>query len=93
MPTSTDSLCVPTALVRDTITSTFRKVAGEQGKTLAPLSDDLPLMDSGLDSLCIAIIVARLDDELGKDPFSGAEEMVLPITVGDFIKIYENASV
>jgi hypothetical protein len=49
-------------------------------------------MDSGLDSLCIAIIVARLDDELGSDPFSSAEEGALPVTIGDFIRIYENAA-
>jgi len=52
----------------------------------------LALMDSGLDSLCIAIIVARLDDELGMDPFSGADDIDLPITIGDFIRIYENAA-
>ena len=78
--------------VRDAITVIFETVAKEQGKTLAPLSDDLALMDSGLDSLCIAVIVARLDDGLGLDPFSGPDDMVLPITVGDFIKIYENAA-
>jgi hypothetical protein len=49
-------------------------------------------MDSGLDSLCIAIIVARLDDELNLDPFSGGDDMMLPVTVGDFIRIYENAT-
>ena len=43
-------------------------VAEQQGKHLAPLTDDLHLLDSGLDSLCIAIIVANLDDELGIDP-------------------------
>ena len=31
--------------------------------------DDLVLLDSGLDSLCFAILVARLEDELGVDPF------------------------
>ena len=41
-----------------------------QNKTLAVLSDDLPLMESGLDSLCIAVLVASLDDELELDPFS-----------------------
>jgi hypothetical protein len=48
-------------------------------------------MESGLDSLCIAVIVAGLDDQLGLDPFSGAENVEFPVTVGDFIKLYENA--
>jgi hypothetical protein len=74
------------------VTTTFATVAAEQGKTLKPLTDDLALMDSGLDSLCIAIIVARLDDELNLDPFSGGDDMMLPVTVGDFIRLYENAT-
>ena len=44
----------------------IRDVARQQSIGLAPLSDDLPLMESGLDSLCIAVIVAGLDDELGR---------------------------
>lgn len=79
--------------ISSAITSTITAVAREQGKTLAPLSDDLALLDSGLDSLCLAIIVARLEDELGLDPFSAAEETAIPVTVGDFIRLYENASV
>jgi hypothetical protein len=78
--------------IRVAITTTFATVAEEQGKTLEPLTDDLALMDSGLDSLCIAIIVARLDDDLNLDPFTGGDDMMLPVTVGDFIKIYENAA-
>jgi hypothetical protein len=81
-----------TGTIRATVTSTITTVADEQGRTLSPLSDGLTLMDSGLDSLCIAIIVARLDDELHVDPFSGGDDMVLPVTVGDFIRIYENAA-
>jgi hypothetical protein len=81
-----------TASIRVAITTTFATVGEEQGKTLEPLTDDLALMDSGLDSLCIAIIVARLDDELNLDPFSGGDDMMLPVTVGDFIKFYENAA-
>jgi hypothetical protein len=76
---------------RDAIVSLLTQVATEQGKTLAPLSDDLALMDTGLDSLCIAIIVARLDDLFGVDPFGEADDVTLPVTVGDFIRIYENA--
>jgi len=87
-----DDVSVSTVSVRVEIIATITKVAEEQNKILAPLSDELPLMDSGLDSLCIAIIVARLDDELGMDPFSGADDIDLPITIGDFIRIYENAA-
>jgi acyl carrier protein len=78
--------------VRSDITTLFEQVAKEQDKKLAPLSDDLGLLESGLDSLCLAIIVARLEDSLGIDPFSSAEDGGFPVTVGDFIKFYENAA-
>jgi hypothetical protein len=48
--------------VRSTVLAHLEQVAKEQGKKLAPLSDDLVLLESGLDSLCFAIIVARLED-------------------------------
>ncbi len=79
--------------VRETILGQIQSVAANQGKTVAPLTDELPLLESGLDSLCIAIIVAVLDDKLGIDPFSGATEAPFPVTLGDFIALYEAASV
>ena len=78
--------------VRSIVMVEFEKVAKEQGKKLAPLTDDLVLLDSGLDSLCFAIIVARLEDALGVDPFSTGAEAQFPVTLGDFIKFYENAA-
>jgi len=77
--------------VRATVLSHFEQVAKEQRKSLAPLSDDLVLVDSGLDSLCLAIIVARLEDALGVDPFS-AKDGDFPVTLGDFIQLYANAA-
>ena len=78
--------------VRSTIAAQFEQVATEQKKILAPLSDDLVLLESGLDSLCFAVIVARLEDALGVDPFSAAEDAEFPVTVGDFVKFYEDAA-
>jgi hypothetical protein len=68
-------------------------VAEEQGRRLAPILDDLALLDSGLDSLCFAIIVARLEDLLGMDPFSGEDSNFgFPVTVGEFIGLYEHGA-
>jgi hypothetical protein len=78
---------------RLTILAAIQEVAAEQGKSLAPLADDLPLMESGLDSLCFAILVARLEDALGADPFSEAHDGRLPVTLGDLIAFYETARV
>jgi acyl carrier protein len=78
--------------VRPTIVAQFKQVAREQNKNLAPLSDDLALIESGLDSLCFAIIVARLEDTLGFDPFSAAEDGNFPVTLGEFIQFYEDGA-
>ena len=75
--------------VRETIVAQFEQVAVEQRRKLARLSDDLKLMDSGLDSLSFALIVARLEDALGVDPFDTADDMKFPTTFGEFVKLYE----
>lgn len=75
--------------VRSTIMSQFEQVALEQEKVLAPLTDDLALLKSGLDSLSLAIIVARLEESLGIDPFNADEFVDFPVTFGDFVQLYE----
>jgi acyl carrier protein len=70
----------------------FEQVARDQDKQLAGLTPDTVLLDSGLDSLCFAIIVARLEDELGVDPFTAAEDVFFPVTLGEFVKFYEDAA-
>jgi acyl carrier protein len=78
--------------VRSTITSLFAQVATEQKRTLARLSDDLKLLDSGLDSLSFALIVMRLEDALGFDPFDSDVAVKFPVTFGDFVSLYETRS-
>jgi acyl carrier protein len=78
--------------IRSEIIAQFTQVAQEQNKQLAPLDDDQTLLDSGLDSLSLAVIVARLEDALGIDPFSTAEDRPFPVTVGDFVRFYESAA-
>ena len=77
--------------VRSEILDQFKQVAHEHDRQLAPLSDELPLLDSGLDSLCFAIIVSRLEMVLGVDPFSQNEDAPFPVKLGEFIRFYENA--
>jgi acyl carrier protein len=76
--------------LRSTITAQFEQVAKEQKRKLARLTDDLKLLESGLDSLSFALIVARLEDEAGFDPFDSDQEMKFPVTFGDFVRLYEN---
>jgi acyl carrier protein len=74
--------------IKDVICSQFTQVAAEQKRHLAPLSDDLRLLDSGLDSLSFALIVMRLEDVLGFDPFDTSAEVIFPVTFGDFVNLY-----
>lgn len=55
-------------------------------------TDDMVLLESGLDSLGFAILVAKLEEELGYDPFAAMDEPVYPRTWGEFVAIYERFS-
>jgi acyl carrier protein len=76
--------------LRSTITTQFEQVAQEQKRKLARLSDDLKLLDSGLDSLSFALIVARLEDAVGFDPFDTDQNTKFPVTFGDFVRLYDD---
>jgi len=79
--------------VKDTVISEIQRIAEDETKSLPPLTDDLVLLDSGLDSLGIAILVARLEETLGFDPFTETDDdMAYPVTLGDFIRFYEHAA-
>jgi len=53
------------------------------------LTDEVVLLESGLDSLGFAILVATLEEELEFDPFTMMDEPVYPTTFGEFVAIYE----
>jgi acyl carrier protein len=76
--------------IRLRIISEMQRIAAEQRVTLPPLDDDLSLHETGFDSLGFAILVARLEDDLGIDPFTISEDAAFPLTIGDFIRAYEN---
>jgi acyl carrier protein len=76
--------------VRLKIIAAIQQIAVEQRVTLPPLEDDLSLHETGFDSLAFAILVARLEDEIGVDPFTISADASFPLTIGDFIRAYEN---
>jgi acyl carrier protein len=78
--------------VRLKIVDVIEQVAAEHKKPLQPLTDDLVLLNSGLDSLCFAILVARLEDELGVDPFTAATDAYFPVTLADLVQAYDRAA-
>jgi acyl carrier protein len=78
--------------VKATVISEIQRITEDDRKSLPPLTDDLVLLDSGLDSLGIAILVARLEETLGFDPFTETDDVAYPVTLGDFIRFYERAA-
>jgi hypothetical protein len=78
--------------LRAVIIETIEQVAKEQNRSLVPLTGDLALQESGLDSLCWAIVVARLESRLGFDPFTESDDVYFPVTLDDFIQAYDNGT-
>jgi acyl carrier protein len=78
--------------IRQTIHAVFKEVAQAQGRVLAPLTDELRLMNCGMDSLSFAIVVATLEDKLGADPFSAMDAVEFPETLGDLIHLYSRTT-
>jgi acyl carrier protein len=78
--------------VKATVISQIQQIAEDNKNSLPPLTDDLVLLDSGLDSLAIAVLVVRLEETLGFDPFTESNDLAYPVTLGDFIRFYEHAA-
>ncbi|MCG8422628.1 MAG: acyl carrier protein [Proteobacteria bacterium] len=67
----------------------FLETLEEGGKELSgELVDDSILLDTGMDSLGFATVVAKLDNEIGYDPFTLMTTPFYPKTYGEFIGIY-----
>ena len=76
--------------LRTTIIATLLDIGDSLGVQIEePLRDDLVLLESGLDSLGFAILVARLEEELGWDPFALADDPYYPTQLGEFVAFYE----
>jgi hypothetical protein len=79
--------------MRAKILDLMRDIAKSQGLSLIePMLDNTVLLDSGLDSLGFAILVARLEELLGYDPFSRMEDPIYPQNFLEFVEIYETSA-
>ena len=75
--------------LRDKITMAILEVSDMRGTQIGVLGNETVLLESGLDSLGFAILVARLEEELGYDPFVMMDVPVYPHTLGEFVEIYQ----
>lgn len=55
------------------------------------INSDTVLLQSGLDSLGFAMLVAQLEEDLGIDPFSQLQLAIYPRTFAEFVNIYRQA--
>lgn len=76
--------------LKNKIIYVINEIADMRGTQLCVLVDETVLLESGLDSLGFAILVARLEEELGYDPFVMMDVPVYPRTLSEFIEIYQH---
>lgn len=75
--------------LRKSVIGVIRDVMDEQSvPSRGELDDSVVLLQTGLDSLAFAIVVAKLEDLLGYDPFVLMSEPIYPRTLGEFISLY-----
>lgn len=76
--------------MKEKIIEIMGEVAEASGLSLVEnINDNTVLLESGLDSLGFAILVARLEEELGYDPFIMMTEPIYPRTLGELVAIYQ----
>tara|TARA_B100000900_G_scaffold409655_1_gene425971 strand:+ start:1459 stop:1704 length:246 start_codon:yes stop_codon:yes gene_type:complete len=80
--------------MRDLIVSKINEVLEQFDKTehYEDIDDNAILLETGLDSLGFAILVALLEEELDLDPFQLMDDPIYPTTFVEFLSIYEKYS-
>lgn len=61
----------------------------EEDMDIPEFTDETLLLETDLDSLGFAVLVTRLDERLGYDPFSLMDDAVYPATLKDFVEVYD----
>ncbi len=75
--------------LRNQIIVAIQETADMRGTEVGVLTDETVLLESGLDSLGFAILVARLEEEFGYDPFVMMDTPVYPRYLGELVEIYQ----
>lgn len=75
----------------EVIVRTIRDILEERGEGGPPpaLEENTRILATGLDSLDVAALVARLEERLGFDPFADESIQQYPQTLGQLAELYE----
>lgn len=77
-------------MIFEKVVELMGEIAADNDRNLSePLQRETVLLESGLDSIGFAVLVVRLEEELGYDPFVLVDEPFYPRTLGDFVDFYE----
>jgi len=69
----------------------MKEVASSRGTELiGPLKPETVLLDTGLDSLSFAILIASLEKKFGYDPFVLSEKPYYPTTIVQLCDYYHD---
>lgn len=74
--------------IRTIIVNELEELFEEEDLEMPELHDDTLLLETDLDSLGFAVLVTRLEERLGYDPFSLMDEAVYPATLREFVDVY-----
>jgi acyl carrier protein len=75
--------------IRSTILTALVEVLTEDGIVVPTVTDETVLLQTGLDSLGFAVLVTRLEEQLGFDPFTLMKDATYPKTFIEFVSLYQ----
>lgn len=72
----------------DAVQSAIREALEEEGKPVGELNEDTDILsETELDSLGLSLVVVKLEEKTGKDPFS--EGFINFRTIGELAKLFD----
>ena len=75
--------------IRNIVLTTLSELLLEETGQVTSIGENLILLESGLDSLGLAVLITRLESLIGFDPFTISEAPYYPKTLKEFIAFYE----
>ena len=72
----------------DIVAQTIRTILSERNDPVPELKPETPISASGLDSLDVASLVVRLEEQFGVDPFQADNLEQYPRTLGEMADLY-----